>query len=183
MDRASSDAPIHEMSHIILGSLKFTNPNLYYNIVSSVEQLEDYEKRLQEFPGRSRSDANEEIFVDMFAKHYTQGLSLPIDDLTTEKLEYEVEHNIDSGIFPNTSTTTGNIVDIMNSSFEEIMDMFGTCINREAFIKAYNGDSVYNRKIANLKEQLIKDGDLKEYCTGGIKGNNIPFIHSNIKIK
>jgi hypothetical protein len=37
MDRASSDAPIHEISHIILGSLKFTNPNMYYNIVSSVE--------------------------------------------------------------------------------------------------------------------------------------------------
>jgi hypothetical protein len=30
MDRASSDAPIHEISHIILGSLKFTNPTMYY---------------------------------------------------------------------------------------------------------------------------------------------------------
>ncbi len=183
MDRASSDAPIHEISHIILGSLKFTNPNMYYNIVSSVEQLEDYQQRLEQYPNRSRSDANEEIFVDMFAKHFTQGTDLPLDKLTQDKLEYEVKHTIDSAIFPNTSTTKGTTVDIMNSTFEEIMDMFGTCINRDAFIQAYEGNSVYNRKLANLKEELIKRGDLKEYCTDGPKGGNISYVHKRIKIK
>lgn len=183
MDRASSDAPIHEISHIILGSLKFTNPTMYYQLVSSVEQLEDYQERLQQFPNRSRSDVNEEIFVDLFSKYYTQGLELPIDDLTREKLEYEIEHNIDSAIFPEVSTTRGNIDEIMNSSFEEIMDLFGTCINRNAFIQAYEGQSVYNRKIANLKQQLIERGDLKEYCTESATGGSIPFVHKHIKIK
>ena len=183
MDRASSDAPIHEISHIILGSLKFTNPTMYYQLVSSVEQLEDYQERLQQFPNRSRSDINEEIFVDLFSKYYSQGLELPIDDLTREKLEYEIEHNIDSAIFPEVSTTRGNIDEIMNSSFEEIMDLFGTCINRDAFIQAYEGQSVYNRKLANLKQQLIERGDLKEYCTENSTGSSIPFVHKHIKIK
>ncbi|WP_287385734.1 hypothetical protein [Lachnospira sp.] len=71
----------------------------------------------------------------------------------------------------------------MNSTFEEIMDMFGTCINRDAFIQAYEGNSVYNRKLANLKEELIKRGDLKEYCTDGPKGGNISYVHKRIKIK
>lgn len=183
MDRASIDAPIHEISHILLGSIKFTNPSLYYKIVSSVENLEDYEQRIQEFPNRARSDVNEEIFVDLFSQYYINQTDLPLDDLQKEKLEYEIKHNIDSGIFPHTSVTKGNINDIMNSSLLDIMDEFGTCINKDAIIQAFSTGTVYHRKLANLKEQLLKDGDLKEYCTKGKGSNNISYIHIPTKIK
>jgi len=152
MDRASLDAPIHEISHILLGSIKFTNPSLYYKIVSSVENLEDYEQRIQEFPNRARSDVNEEIFVDLFSQYYINQSDLPLDDLQKEKLEYEIKHNIDSGIFPHTSVTKGNINDIMSSSLLDIMDKFGTCINKDAIIQAFSTGTVYHRKLANLKE-------------------------------
>lgn len=183
MDRASIDAPIHEISHILLGSIKTTNPTLYYRIVSSVETLEDYEERIQKFPNRARSDINEEIFVDLFSKYYTKQADLPLDDLQKEMLEYEIKHNIDSGIFPHTSVTKGNIDDIMNSSLTDIMDEFGTCINKDAIIQAFNNGTVYHRKLANLKEQLIKNGDLKEYCTTSKGSGNISYIHIPIKIK
>jgi len=47
MDNATSDSPIHELAHILLGALRSTNPNIYYALVQSVEQLPDYQQRLQ----------------------------------------------------------------------------------------------------------------------------------------
>ena len=71
----------------------------------------------------------------------------------------------------------------MQSSFLEIMDEFGTCINKDAIISAFENGTVYHRKLANLKEQLIKNGDLKEYCTEGNNSTNISYVHKRIKIK
>lgn len=42
-DNASDDAPIHELSHMLLGSLKSTDYNLYSALVNSVENLDDYD--------------------------------------------------------------------------------------------------------------------------------------------
>lgn len=166
-DNARSDAPIHELSHILLGALRVTNPELYYAIVQSVEQLPDYQKQLSKYPNRTRQDANEEIFVDLFAKHYTQGWDLGLDANILSNVEYEIEHNIDSGIFPNKSTTTMSLSDIMGKSFEEIMDTFGTAIDRDTMIKAYSQDTAYAREISNLKEELLKRKELEEYCSDG----------------
>ena len=167
MDNATSDSPIHELAHILLGALRSTNPDIYYTLVQSVEQLPDYQQRLQQFPNRTRQDVNEEIFVDLFAKHYTDGLNLDIDQNTMDDMEYEIEHNIDSGIFPNKSTTTINLAELMNKSLNEIMDVFGTAINRDTLIKAYNSDTAYCRTISNIKEELLKRKELEEYCSDG----------------
>jgi hypothetical protein len=72
----SADSPIHEMLHIFLGSMSRFNSNLFYKLVSSVEQLPDYEYRSKFFPNRTRSDINEEIFVEELAKYLTGNSSL-----------------------------------------------------------------------------------------------------------
>ena len=164
-DNASDDAPIHELSHMLLGSLKSTDYDLYSALVNSVESLDDYDSRLEEFPNRARMDVNEEIFVDMFARHFTENLELPVDSNLMNKAEYEIKRNIDSAIFPNESTTKVSLDSISNKSFSEIMDLFGTSINETTIANAFNGnESGTNRKLANIKEDLLKQGLLKEYC-------------------
>lgn len=164
-DNASDDAPIHELSHMLLGSLKSTDYDLYSALVNSVESLDDYDSRLEEFPNRARMDVNEEIFVDMFARHFTENLELPVDSNLMNKAEYEIKRNIDSAIFPNESTTKVSLDSISNKSFSEIMDLFGTSINETTIANAFNGnESGTNRRLANIKEDLLKQGLLKEYC-------------------
>lgn len=164
-DNASDDAPIHELSHVLLGSLKSTDYDLYSALVNSVESLDDYDSRLEEFPNRARMDVNEEIFVDMFARHFTENLELPVDSNLMNKAEYEIKRNIDSAIFPNESTTKVSLDSISNKSFSEIMDLFGTSINETTIANAFNGnESGTNRRLANIKEDLLKQGLLKEYC-------------------
>jgi hypothetical protein len=55
----------------------------------------------------------------------------------------------------------------MNKSLNEIMDVFGTAINRDTLIKSYNSDTAYCRTISNLKEELLKRKELEEYCSDG----------------
>lgn len=165
MDNASEDAPIHELSHMLLGTLKSTDYDIYVALVNSVESLDDYDIELEKYPNRTRTDANEEIFVDMFAKHFTENLKLPIDGNLLDKAEYEIKRNIDSAIFPNESTTKVSLTSLSGKSFSEIMDLFGTSITEESLANAFNGnESATNRKLANIKEDLLKQGLLKEYC-------------------
>lgn len=164
-DNASDDAPIHELSHMLLGSLKSTDYDLYSALVNSVESLDNYDSRLEEFPNRARMDVNEEIFVDLFAKHFTENLELPVDVNLMDRAEYEIKRNIDSAIFPNESTTKVSLNSISGKSFSEIMDLFGTSINETTIANAFNGNgSGTNRQLANIKEDLLKQGLLKEYC-------------------
>jgi hypothetical protein len=63
LDVASKDTPIHELSHILLGSLKFTDPQLYLNILNTVDNLPNREYLAKGYLNRSRNDINEEIFI------------------------------------------------------------------------------------------------------------------------
>ena len=166
-DNATADSPIHELGHLLLGTLRQTNPELYQTMVNSVENYEDYEYELKKYRHRSRMDANEEIFVDLFARHYSQGYDLNIDQNMMNDAEYEIRRNIDSAIFPNTSTTKEPMINLMEKSLSEIMDIFGTAINRDTLTKAFKYDiGSMSRTVANIKESLFKNNDLKEYCNG-----------------
>jgi hypothetical protein len=69
MDVADIDAPIHEMTHLMLGSIKYQNPSLYSELVSLAEQLPNYKELARNYANRTRSDLNEEIFVTELAKY------------------------------------------------------------------------------------------------------------------
>lgn len=164
-DNATLDAPIHELSHLLLGCLRQTKPILYSQLVNSVESLPNYKELLSKYPNRTRMDVNEEIFVDLFAKHYVNGMQLDVNPNVLEQSEYEIKRNIDSAIFPNTSVTTLNLEQLMGKSFNEIMAQFGTAINKDTLAKAFNSsDGFKTRYMANLKQRLLENGSLKEYC-------------------
>ena len=63
-DLADIDAPIHEMTHILLGSIRFKNPELYYQLVQTANQFEHFDERLAQYPNMAKEDAYEEIFVE-----------------------------------------------------------------------------------------------------------------------
>lgn len=74
VDKATTADSLHEFAHIVMGTIKRNNPNLYYGLLQRVEELPDYALRLNAFEGdkRARMDLNEEIFVDIFGEFFAK---------------------------------------------------------------------------------------------------------------
>jgi hypothetical protein len=52
-DLATLDSPIHEILHLVLGSIKFQNPKLYTDLVSLAVQFGNFNKIAKKYPNRT----------------------------------------------------------------------------------------------------------------------------------
>ena len=95
---ADIDAPLHEMMHLFLGSIRFTNPELYQSLLSQVNNFEDYPLMIKQFADRTRNDINEEILVEEFSKYLTGFPSKfdGLDESTKYNLFYDLTRVFDS---------------------------------------------------------------------------------------
>ncbi len=167
LDRADVDAPIHEMFHIFVGSLRFTNPDLYQEIINSIEQLPDYNILAQSYSDRSQNDINEEIFVSEISK-YLSGVTSSLEGIDP-KLRYEITYNIkrilDSVLMGESSVKSISENRLYNMSLREL----ATELNSKVMINNFKGTinvegSELHRKLNNIKSDLIKNKTLEQQC-------------------
>ena len=165
MDVADIDAPIHEMAHIMLGSIKYQNPQLYNELVSISEQLPFYSESSKNYSGRTRSDINEEIFVTEIAKFLANKSSV-IQEIP-ENIQYEILYNIkrllDSMLMGDTSVKTISTDRLMQMSICDIAEV----VNSQSFSnisKSIMNDAHLHRILNNRKSDLINSNKLKENC-------------------
>lgn len=166
-DRASVDAPLHEMMHLFVGSIRFTNPQLYSELVSSVEQWPNYAQLVQQFPNRTRNDINEEIFVTETSKYFT-GQPSNLSNIS-ERIRYEMGYNIkrvlDSILMGSDSVKTITEDRLYNLSLKEIAQEVNSAIMTNNFYGTMNVEgSELHRKLNNIKSDLYKKGTLIEQC-------------------
>lgn len=77
VDNATIDSPIHEMLHLFIGSINFSNPQLFQQLMSIVSDIPNIEERIALFEGsRTMDDILEEIFVEELSKFVTGQNSL-----------------------------------------------------------------------------------------------------------
>lgn len=165
IDRNSVDAPLHELMHILIGSMRFTNPSMYQELVLSVENFPNYQLLVQQYPNRSRNDVNEEIFVTEVSK-LLLGLESNLSNLDP-KILYEINYNakrvLDSILMGQDSVKT--ITDLYTMSFKELTQ----AVNSEIMTNKFKGfinmeGSELHRKLNNMKSDLLKNKQLEEYC-------------------
>ena len=166
-DRASVDAPIHEMMHLLIGSLRFTNPAFYQQMISVVEQLPIYNQLLKLHPNRSRNDVNEEIFITEVSKHLT-GMNSLLSQLSSKEL-YEIDYNIrrvlDSMLMGDVSTKSLSNDLLYASTLKQLTKMVNSNAMNSTFKGTFNEEnSALHRKLNNRKADLIKQGILEEIC-------------------
>lgn len=165
-DNATIETPIHELMHIFLGGLRYSNPTIYFSIVDSVEQLERYDNLSLQFPYKTRGDLNEEIFVQEFSKHLVGQPSIfdTLDTATSSQLMYEVLRNIDTFISGDYSvkSMSGNIFG--NSILDLSQKLQSSNINNMQ--EGTLTPDVIHRTLANYKEDLKKKNLLEERCDG-----------------
>lgn len=167
IDKNSVDAPIHELSHILIGSMRFQNPTLYQNLINLSESLPDYQILAKQFPGRSRNDINEEILVTETSKYLT-GQKSSISQLDKE-IQYEISYNIhrvlDSILMGQDSVKTISNDQLFNMSLKQIaQNVNSTELNNNFFGTINVKGAELHRVLNNMKSDLIKEGTLKEYC-------------------
>ena len=163
-DSATLDAPIHEQLHLFLGSIRFGNPTLYYQLVQSTEQLKNFKLLAQEFPGRTISDVQEEIFVNELAKYIT-GQSSMFDNIETSTIStimYNIKRDIDSIIFGKQSVKS------LSSIFDKSLLQLANKLNSDNFDvdnSATLDDATIHRIMSNTKEELLKNKELMQECS------------------
>lgn len=166
-DRASVDTPIHELLHLLVGSLQFTNPVFYKSLIDSVEELPNYGSLLSDFRGRTRNDANEEIFISEISKNLT-GQNSEFDQLGQKEL-YEIQYNVrrvlDSILMGDLSTKTITNDRLYNMSLKEVTQEVNSSIMTNDS-KGFMNDksSEIHRMLNNKKAELLEKGLLEEIC-------------------
>ena len=134
-DRANIDAPIHEMFHILVGSMRFENPELYQNLINSVENLYNYSILISQYPGRSRNDINEEIFITELAKYFS-GLPselINLDQKVMHELTYNIKRTLDTILMGEDSVKTISDERLYNMSLKEVINEVNSTIATSNF--------------------------------------------------
>lgn len=167
IDKANLDAPIHEMMHILIGSMRFTNPSMYQDLINLVQKFPNYQKLVQQYPNRSRNDVNEEIFITEVSR-YIAGLPSNISGIDY-KLQYEISYNIkrvlDSILMGQDSVKTLSNDRLFNLSLKQIAKEINSSIMTNNFRGTLDVEgSELHRKLNNIKADLIEQKLLKEDC-------------------
>lgn len=158
-------AKMHELLHLFLGGMRYSDPKTYFSIVSSMEQLPQLPTISKSYSNRSHSDILEEVFVTEYSKYLT-GQQSVIENLPKnilKELNYNICRNIDSAILGNYSVRSLEEFAIMNSTMAELSETLESDLCNSTYLQFVSAASVH-RKIANTKEGLIKEGKLIENC-------------------
>lgn len=167
LDRSSVDAPLHEMFHLFIGSIRFTNPSLYQDLVQSVESFPEYAQLVENYPGRTRNDVNEEIFVTEVSRYLTGRPSnlAKMDSKTRYEISYNVKRVLDTILMGQDSVKTLSDDRLYNLSLKEIAQEINSSVLVNNFHGTMNVEgSELHRKLNNIKSDLYKEGTLEEQC-------------------
>lgn len=164
-DNATEDSRLHEMLHLLIGSLKFNKPELYNKIIDKASQftysmIDQYE----EFPGRSLSDQSEEVAVSELSK-WLLGDSLEyrnyFDEAEQQEIYADLYNTLDFCINGNRSIETFENLNAFNYSLNELNAMLDS---KEIKMDNLLEDAKQHRILGNLIEDLRLQGKLKEIC-------------------
>ena len=165
VDNASVDSKLHEITHLLIGSLRFKNAKLYQNLVNSVENIPNYQELYNTYKNRSRNDINEEIFVDQISKYYTgqESVISKLNNNQKYELEYNINRVLDTILMGDFSTNSIPVKDLFNLSLKDVAKLVNSALLSSYFSGTLTKSEVH-RINNNIKSDLMKKGELKEYC-------------------
>ena len=171
VDRASTSDPLHEFAHLVLGSVKKNNSELYYGLVTQVESLPDYSDRLDKYiqngDKRARMDLNEEIFVTMFGEYFSQRINPWFNNKAKDlnELGNEFRDSTQKAFQIGEDMDSEQLSVLLTMPMDEIMAEFGSALVSFDRAADFDLDGAYkSRTIANLMSKMLDSGQLIENC-------------------
>ena len=167
-DNMSPDSKVHEMLHLLVGSIRFANPSLYQQLLQQAVEIPNLDQLIvTKYPDKTQNDAIEEVLVTELAKKLT-GMPSALDSVNKEQL-YEINYNIkrilDTLLFGDYSTKTISDDRLISMSLKEVAAEVNSSTMTNKFFGTYNfKGSEIHRKLSNLKSDLLRKQDLVEIC-------------------
>ena len=164
-DLAGLDAPVHEMLHIFLGGMRYTNPAAYGNLIQKVSEFHSIKRLAEFYPNRTQTDLLEEVFVTEMANLLT-GKPTELNGLSKKEIStimYEIRRNLDTMLMGNLSVKNLNIKELTEST---ILELAGKVQSTEFNTTELNIMDLadMHRRTANVKSSLMQSGELEEIC-------------------
>lgn len=164
-DNASIEEPLHELSHILLGNLRYANPNIYYKLLDLVQHIPNIQDRLSEYFDRTMSDKLEEILVTEYSKYISNKSSLfdVINKSDLHKINYYMYRGLDTMLKGDYSSKVIIPSKLGNESLLSLGRKLhsNTLNNNKSDVVDH---SIIHRIVNNQKSKLLKVGELIEEC-------------------
>lgn len=167
-DNMSPSSRIHEMLHLLVGSIRFSNPELYTSLLQKAAQIPNIEQLIQEqHPDKTQNDALEEIMVHELSRQLA-GIPSRLDTLG-DQARYEINYNVkrilDTLLFGDYSVNTISDGRLYNMTYQDVAQEVNSPSLTNTFKGTFNtNDSVIHRQLANRKQDLLKSYELIEIC-------------------
>lgn len=168
-DLASVHTPVHELLHLIMGTLKAHNRELYNTLCGIMSSNEGFAYRSMQYTNRSMNDLLEEELVEQTARMIFGGKSA-FDNMSSENLSefsYLLNRAFDTVLDGKYSVNSGDwVYEVRNDMtlFDLMQDVRSRLFEPDEAINLDVYDSKYSRELENLKSKLFKENLLKEDC-------------------
>lgn len=163
-DNADTNSKIHEMLHLLVGSIRFADPKLYTKLLESVINIPNaIDLAAQLHPDKTRNDAIEELFVSEISKKLIgldSDLQLSNDQLY--EIKYNIKRTLDTILFGDYSTKIISDNNLLGMSLKEVAKKVNSSKMTNQF--KFDEGSELHRILANRKSELLKDNSLIEIC-------------------
>lgn len=167
-DNIRADSKIHEMLHLLFGTARFSNPELYQSLLQITSQVENLENILKtKYPNKTMNDALEEFTVSELSK-YLSGMDSKLDKLSKEQLYevgYTVKRTLDTLLSGDYSSKIISDDILYNETYKQV----AKAVNSSKLTNKFKGTAIFDgselhRKLSNIKSDLIRNGSLNEVC-------------------
>lgn len=181
---ASIDTKLHEMLHLIFGSVKYQNRELYDNLISMAPQFKGFQAFVNDqtnsFGPATQNDLAEEFMVTELAKYLTgygvrqtkNGISINKEtasqlydadpDLIYQTM-YNMNRLLDSIFMGDFSVKSIPNSSLYNYTFRQVATMVNSAVATNQF-KGSLDDAQISRIGANFKSTYMKNNRLREEC-------------------
>lgn len=161
-DNATLDTPIHELLHLVFGSMRYTNPELYFNTIKKAENFTSYAQLSKLYPNRTKSDLAEEVYITEMAKYIAKGgKTFEEDPIVSYEIGYHMNRILDSAL--NGKYSVDCLVDTYDKTLKDIADLVESPVLNVKTNSTLTVNKVH-RLLANTKSKLMQSKELKESC-------------------
>lgn len=163
-DLATIDTQLHELIHLLVGGIRLKHPELYQQLVEQAQTFGNINEISSKYPNRTQLDLLEELLVTELSK-YLYGIDNEISKLP-ETVQNSITKDfirvLDAALMGNESVEI-----VINDLSKHTLLSLAKVVESRQFQDKFKGtiaDSKITRKIANLKERLLKNNELVEDC-------------------
>lgn len=165
-DNATIESPLHEMLHLIFGSIKYSEPELYQSLVDQAINFSSYNRIAKLYPNRTQNDLNEEVFITELSKYLAgkQSDLAGLDPSVMHEISYNMYRLLDTVMMGGNSVKTIPEPVLYNLNMKQVAQIVNSAIAQGRNVGSLDSSQV-SRIMANVKSDLLSKGLLREECS------------------